>query len=184
MGVSSYVTDAIHGLMSLFDWELLQGNFAEVGVCEGHSSNMIVTFIPNGRMFYLYDTFCGIPYHDERYDNFHRKGDISRSRNLVEAKMVPYMDRVKIISGIFPQSIGDERNDKFCFANIDVDVYQSTKDCLEFFYPRMPKGGLMMIQDDYTHQNTRGVAIAADEFIADKPENWKIHVCIGYFVKE
>ena len=50
---------------------------------------------------------------------------------------------------------------EYFLVHVDVDLYQSTKDCLEFFYPRMVIGGIIMI-DDYPYLN--GVKIAVNEF--------------------
>jgi hypothetical protein len=52
---------------------------------------------------------------------------------------------------------------------IDVDIYQSTLDSLNFFYPKMLKGGFMFF-DDYMGKNTPGVKKALDEFLIDKKE--------------
>jgi hypothetical protein len=47
-----------------------------------------------------------------------------------------------------------------------VDLYKTTLDALEFFYPRMNPGGVIM-----SHDYIRcGVKKAFDEFFKDKPE--------------
>lgn len=57
---------------------------------------------------------------------------------------------------------------KFCFVHLDVDLYKSTKDCLEFFYPRMVRGGIILTHDyNYVF---KGVKKAYNEFFANKPE--------------
>ena len=35
-----------------------------------------------------------------------------------------------------------------CWAHIDVDIYQSVRDCISFIYPRLSPGGFMIF-DDY-----------------------------------
>jgi len=57
---------------------------------------------------------------------------------------------------------------KFAFVHLDVDLYQSTQDCLEWFYPRMSRGGVI-VSHDYLSA-TQGVKRVFDEFFADKPE--------------
>jgi hypothetical protein len=56
---------------------------------------------------------------------------------------------------------------QFSLVNFDVDTYESTKKCLEFFYPRMNPGGVILSHDYIT---APGVQKAFDEFFVDKPE--------------
>ncbi|PIZ94190.1 hypothetical protein COX84_05420 [Candidatus Micrarchaeota archaeon CG_4_10_14_0_2_um_filter_49_7] len=51
-------------------------------------------------------------------------------------------------------------------GHIDVDLYQSTVDCLNFFYPRMQAGGVIISHDAHLG----GVNKAFEEFFKDKPE--------------
>ena len=55
---------------------------------------------------------------------------------------------------MFPET-GDAITDKkFSFVYLDVDLYQSTKDSLEFFYPRMNTGGVIL-SHDYQYPGVR-----------------------------
>ena len=47
------------------------------------------------------------------------------------------------------------------------DTYESTRSCLEFFYPRMNRGGIILSHD---YINAAGVRKAFDEFFSDKSE--------------
>ena len=71
--------------------------------------------------------------------------------------------------GFFPDTAGPVADNKFCLVHVDVDIYQSVRDCLEFFYPRLVSGGFMVF-DDYEGKNCPGVRKAIDEFLVDKPE--------------
>ncbi len=51
--------------------------------------------------------------------------------------------------------------------HLDVDLYESTLNCLKLFYPKMSEGGVI-ITHDYTL--SEGVKKAFDEFIFDKQE--------------
>ena len=59
--------------------------------------------------------------------------------------------------------------EKFCFASLDCDIYESYKECLEFFYPRLVPGGVVLF-DEYNDPPWPGCNKAVDEFLADKPE--------------
>jgi len=59
------------------------------------------------------------------------------------------LDNVQIIQGIFPEETSSEiENDKFRFCHIDVDVYQSAKDIVDWIWARMVRGGII-VYDDY-----------------------------------
>jgi len=49
----------------------------------------------------------------------------------------------------------------------DVDIYESSKAVLEFFYPRMLPGGIIVTHD---FASARGVNRAFTEFFAGRPE--------------
>jgi hypothetical protein len=46
-------------------------------------------------------------------------------------------------------------------------LYEGTRACLEFFYPRMIPGGIMLSHD---YSILSGVRAAFEEFMSDKPE--------------
>jgi hypothetical protein len=52
---------------------------------------------------------------------------------------------------------------RFCFVHLDVDVYQSTLDGLEFFFPRLQTGGVLL-SHDYNSVSCPGVRRAFDEY--------------------
>ena len=61
-------------------------------------------------------------------------------------------------------------NDKYkeiriALLHIDVDLYKPTKTCLEYFYPHIVKGGIIIL-DDYGA--FPGANKAVEEFFADK----------------
>lgn len=61
---------------------------------------------------------------------------------------------------------------QFALILIDCDQYAGTKFCLEYFYGRMSRGGMILIDDYFTPvgQDIVGVKVAVDEFLEDKPE--------------
>ncbi len=66
--------------------------------------------------------------------------------------------------GLFPQTADSVSKNKFSFVYLDADLYQSTKDGLEFFYPRLSKGGVIII-DDFVSRRWAGVETAVGEFL-------------------
>lgn len=49
---------------------------------------------------------------------------------------------------------------------MDVDLYEPTRACLEYFYPRLVETGVMVI-DDYDFPSWPGCKAATDAFAAE-----------------
>lgn len=138
----------------------LDGVVAEVGVYEGASAAVIREELPDKEL-YLFDTFSGFPNNLHESDPKHYKiGDCLAPKKHVE-ELFRGDKNVFITEGKFPETSGIIKDKKFSFAHIDTDIYQSTKDSLEFFLPRMTRGGVIVVHDYPAHS---GVKKAVDEF--------------------
>lgn len=145
--------------------ERIYGDIAEVGVYKGATAKLICE-VKGKRPLYLFDTFEGLPQTDKIVDAQFHTGQFAA--RLVEVQqLLKYYPNVFIFKGFFPKTAKTIENKTFSFVHLDVDTYSSTLACLEFFYPRMSKGGII-ISHDYCH--AKGVKKAVDEFFADKPE--------------
>ena len=60
--------------------------------------------------------------------------------------------------------------------HLDVDLYESTRAGLEFFYPRMTPGGIIISHD---YLSADGVNRAFQEIFASKPER-PLELVSGY----
>jgi hypothetical protein len=58
---------------------------------------------------------------------------------------------------------------RFCYAHIDVDLYQPTRDSVEFVWPRLNAHGVLLL-DDYGTCNFPGARKAIDEFFARRAD--------------
>ena len=143
----------------------IEGAVVEVGVYEGGSLARIAGAMPT-RKIYGIDTFEGMPA-PCGYD-LHKEGDFN-DVNFPKIKKWFGINapNVTLIKGLFPDMANKLPDGKFCFAHIDCDIYTSVKNCCEYFYPRMAKGGIMIF-DDYGFPTTPGAKIAVDEYFADK----------------
>lgn len=143
----------------------IEGDIAEVGVYKGGSAKLICQI--TNKPIYLFDTFEGLPDVGE-HDSpilFH-KGDYRGSLESVKEYLKGYPN-LHFCKGLFPDTGEIVKNKKFSFVHLDVDLYKSTVDSLEFFYPRMSKGGVILSHD---YPTTKGVKKAFDEFFKDKLE--------------
>jgi len=147
----------------------LEGDIAEVGVYRGGTAAILGYFADHwGKTLHLFDTFAGMPETDATKD-WHKKGDFSDT-SLPQVKAnLSAVRNVCFYPGFFPATAGPVQGSRFCFVHVDVDIYQSVKDCCEFFYPRLQASGAMLF-DDYGKFTCPGALKAVDEFLADKPE--------------
>ncbi len=145
----------------------LEGEMAEVGVYKGGTAKLIAKTCPQ-KTVHLFDTFSGMPEVESGTD-VHRKGDFADTSLESVKKFLGDCGNVVFHPGFFPDTAGPVRDVKFSFVYADMDIYQSTKSFLEFFYPRMVCGGVMMF-DDYEWRGCPGVKKAISEFLADKNE--------------
>jgi hypothetical protein len=58
-------------------------------------------------------------------------------------------------------------NCRYSFVNLDVDLYESTFDSLDFFYPRLERGAILISHD---YSTSAAVKKAFDDFFKLKPE--------------
>lgn len=147
--------------------ENVNSDIAEVGVFKGGSAKVICE-VKGKRMLHLFDTFEGMPAVKKGIDVVKSGSFSSTDLENVKAYLAKY-ENVLFYKGLFPASAKDLRGLTFSFVNLDVDIYSSTLACLEFFYPRMEKGGIVL-SHDYRNRKTPGVKKAFDEFFADKAE--------------
>ncbi|MEE9494120.1 MAG: TylF/MycF/NovP-related O-methyltransferase [Gammaproteobacteria bacterium] len=76
---------------------------------------------------------------------------------------------IKLIPGKFSDSFKKMHGRKYFFVNLDCDLYDAHMECLEYFYPRMNKGGIVFF-DDYDSLHYPHAKQAIDEFMQTKPE--------------
>jgi hypothetical protein len=142
----------------------VKGDFAEVGVFKGATAKAICE-VKRQKPLHLFDTFEGLPkvkdMDKQRFKEKMFKGEYEE----VKKKMAKYPN-VHLYKGLFPKTGKQIAKKRFAFVHLDVDLYTSTKACLEFFYPKMSKNGIIMSHD----YHAAGVKKAFDEFFKDKPD--------------
>lgn len=134
------------------------GSVAECGVNRGDFAHYINKYFPRRRLW-LFDTFNGFNEADldeerKRDDRAFTEGKFNSrdcfrctSEQIVMHKMVS-PDMCVIRKGFFPDTAAD-LDREFAFVNLDMDLYAPTKAGLEIFYPRMVRGGVILIHDYY-----------------------------------
>ncbi len=108
---------------------------------------------------HLFDTFEGLPSAEGELD----RGDYSASLESVRRRLQMHAERTTFHPGFFPASASAAENCRFSFVHLDVDLYESTLAGLQFFWPRMTVGGVLL-SHDYPRLN--GVVRAFEDFFA------------------
>jgi O-methyltransferase len=142
------------------------GCMAEIGVAYGTSARIISRLCPE-KTLHLFDTFKGLPAlteHDS-HDIF-KQGTLGCPLDSVQDFLRG--EPVVFHQGLFPAETGHHvASERFSFVHLDVDLYEGTLGSLEFLYPRMSPGGIILGHD---YLVSKGVTKAFTEFFALKPE--------------
>ena len=149
----------------------VEGSFAELGVYKGDTARIIHLCAPD-KALHLFDTFEGFPSTDLKEETGKAAGYTTKhfadtSENKVRAQTGDHPNII-IHKGYFPETTSACLNEKFALVNIDVDLYNPTKAGLEFFYPRLSEGGVILIHD--YNDDWPELVRAVDTFCSGIPE--------------
>lgn len=157
-----------HILLSYCD--LKNWTCCEVGVYKGGTANFIANMMRHNisdatkKKLILIDTFEGIPYSKKGVDT-HKIGDF-KDANF--ERLLDFFEEYKLSGEIYKSEFWATKkyieNNVFDFIHLDVDVYDSYMQCLDFFYPKMKPRGVMLF-DDYKAPGCPGAKDAIDQFV-------------------
>lgn len=159
----------------------------EVGVWRGGTAGIMaqqLLILNSNATLYLADTFTGVAKAGAN-DSFYTGGEHSdTSLFIVETVLKnksPYPN-YRILKGIFPEDSSDEipATEEFGLCHIDVDVYSSAKDILEWVWEKTIIGG-MVVFDDYGFHSCTGVTRLVEEY-RNYPDRQIIHNLNGHAI--
>jgi O-methyltransferase len=163
----------------------LGGDVLEVGVWRGGTGCLLAAkaqSLNRNATVFLCDTFSGVVKAGE-IDNFYKGGEHADTSKALVAGLASKLclDKVRILEGIFPDETGRIiEGNKICFCHIDVDVYQSAKDVVNWVWPRLQVGGVIVF-DDYGFHHCQGITQLVDE-LATKSDNLMLNNLNGHAV--
>ena len=135
------------------------GAAAELGVYKGFFARCIHLLLPE-RKLYLFDSFEGFDPEagaSESFQAAHRNTAIEKVLDIM-----PHPERVDIRPGFFPASLKG-LEERFCLVSLDVDFAGTTLEGLRYFWPRLEKGGYLLLHD-WGNPALPGVAGALMEY--------------------
>ncbi len=131
----------------------IKGAIAEVGTYKGGSAFLLGKF-SNNKKVYLFDTFEGIPeglkndVENEPEMGWLSNTSLDKVRQFVlKSGIEP--NHLHLIKGLFPSSAESVLNhqNKYSLIHLDTDMYEGTYEALNYFYPKVNKGGRIIIHD-------------------------------------
>lgn len=165
--------------------ENLNGDILELGTYKGGTTVMMANFlkkIKSQRKIFSCDAFIGLPFEDRFSEQKNVKGmfgDANFDKVLQKFQTFNVDDKIDLIKGLFEETLDKKLSkQKFSFVLLDCDIYDSAKYCLEFVYPRLEKGGIIMF-DDYDRFDkdnpSWGETTAVNEFCATRKIEVNLH---------
>lgn len=155
-------------------WELVRqsaklpaGDLIEVGVWRGGTGALIAKkceLLGLRNTIYLCDTFKGVV-KAGTLDAGYVGGEHANTSKTIVVELLRSLNLSQpcILEGIFPDESShllDGRQFRFC--HIDVDVYQSAKDIVDWIWPRLVRGGII-VYDDYGFPGCTGITRFVNE---------------------
>ncbi|WP_329387042.1 TylF/MycF/NovP-related O-methyltransferase [Streptomyces sp. NBC_01716] len=161
----------------------IPGDIVECGVWRGGSmqacAKTLLSLGETDRGLHLFDTFEGMP--PPTAEDLRRDGKSAEELLAAQGKdrpiwaiasledvqagfaKLPYPgERVHYVQGLVEDTVPRQAPEQISILRLDTDWYASTKHELEFLYPRLVSGGVLLI-DDYGYW--QGSRQAVDEFL-------------------
>jgi len=190
----------------------LPGSIVECGVFKGQSlglfGKLLETYSPGDSLKKIvgFDTFEGfLSLHEED-----GPPDLSRAKTIggwnsidflptlqkslelnQEDSYLPRLSRIRLIKGnvreTIPKFVLDNPGFRISLLNLDLDLYEPTKTALEFLYPLVVPGGIVVL-DEYAMPGFPGESKAFEDFFGKEMPTLKKFSFTptpgGYFVKK
>ena len=148
------------------------------------------------KKIYSYDTFEGMPYPGENdfdlkdikadiiFNKYKKKemkwcySSLDEVKNSIKKNNINLDDDFIFVKGKVEDTLKVEKNlpQKIALLRLDTDFYESTKIELEILFPKLERGGILIV-DDYGHW--KGSKKAVDEYF-DLKNNFKWFHRIDY----
>lgn len=154
--------DRLDAMITLAKLVPATGYFAEIGVYKGGSLKNLALSFPE-RSILGFDSFEGLPKEFWTENERHKPGEFSDTSLESVNEFLKNTSNVTLIKGVFPQSAQPYAGLYFSFVHIDTDFYLSVTACLQWFWPRLIKGGIVVL-DDYLWPGCPGVEKALNDF--------------------
>jgi len=162
--------------------ENVPGDIVECGVAKGASLLMLAALTEDGRYprrVWGFDSFEGLPApapqdEPERHPELIKAGRLAESEAAVRTRLLrsgilrgKLESRLVLVKGWFPSTFTEYTGGPIALLHLDVDLYQSYKDCLEWLEPQVAANGVIAF-DEYQDKWV-GARRAIEEYYGGTP---------------
>ena len=157
----------LHRMADRITAQQIHGSIAELGVYKSDIAWQLNTLFPD-RELLLFDTFEGFDEKDvltEQENNYSRaevKNFADTSVAYVRSRL-PFPEQASFHQGYFPQTAEGLDDRSFALVSLDTDLYEPILAGLRYFYPRLSKGGMILLHD-YNNTQFRGCKEAVHQY--------------------
>jgi hypothetical protein len=165
-------------LLDLLDeTRAVPGNVAECGVYRGSTLIPVALYAKQqsfGAKFYGFDSFSGfgdtvaadVAMGGAPDNEKHAGGFSGTSQEYVQRRVdaLGLSDRISLVPGFFSATFPTIPPLPWRFVHIDGDTYEAYRSCLEYFWPKLSDGGIILF-DEYEDPPWPGCNLAVDEFV-------------------
>ena len=163
--------------------EDVPGDIVECGVGQANSLFMLGVLTEgrtHARRLWGFDSFQGLPApgpEDEadRMPGTIKAGRLAFTEDQVRARLMRcgitkgvLERRFVMVKGFFPATFPQYSGEGIALLHLDVDLYRSYKDCLEWFEPMVAPGGVIAF-DEYRSPTWFGATRAIEEYFGGEP---------------
>jgi len=146
------------------------GAVAECGVLRRNFAALINQLLPTKKLNLL-DTFTGFDNRDTSKEDeqagrwLYEKGGAeyyALGSEFLTLLRCPNYKMVSTYKGFVPDTFEEIEDMKYCFVNLDMDLYAPTLSAIRYFAPRIEAGGMLLLRD-YFCDDLPGIKKAVDE---------------------
>jgi O-methyltransferase len=140
----------------------VKGCIIECGVWRGGMSAAMAEVLGNNRNYYLFDSFEGLPeakeidgeaaikWQNDKESPLYYENCKAETDYADKAMKISGAKNYNLIKGWFSETLPEfDPKEEISILRLDGDWYDSTIDCLKFLYPKVAKGGLIIVDDYY-----------------------------------
>lgn len=160
----------------------LDGDIVECGVGKMHTFQMLAEFLQeqgSTKKLWGFDSFEGFP-EPTPEDSSPRNSQKGEWKYINEEDVAKFLlilgfkrqwidSHIKIVKGFFQYTLPKSNISKISFLHLDVDLYDSYKTCLQYLFPKVVEGGVVLF-DEYANKNENlkfpGAKKAIDEYFS------------------
>lgn len=175
----------------------IPGHIVECGTWKGGLAALMLQYVLDhklNKLIFIYDTFEGMPEpgdkdHPEALRRYNEKKDgeysdwcragMEEVRNTLRQVSGTYSDHCYLVPGKVEDTLEEFGPNTIALCRLDTDWYSSTKKEMEVLYPKVVKGGYIIV-DDYS--DWPGCKLAVDEYLSNIDDDYNLSIEDGSLV--